>query len=66
MRGGARRVVVALFLDHVRGAVGLELLVHQRRAAAQRGLEVHDRLERLDVEGDVGERVFGHVAGTCL
>ena len=62
MRGGARRVVVAFLLDDVRSAVGLELLVDQRGAAPQRRLEVHERLERLDVDGDVRERVFGHVA----
>ena len=37
-------------------------LVHERRARRQRRLEVDDRVERLDVDDDVANRVFGDVA----
>ena len=63
-RAGLRpgRRVVALALHDVRGGVGCQVLVHERRAWRQRFLEIDDRIQRLDVDDHVAHRVFGDVA----
>ncbi len=53
--------VVALALDDVGCGVRFEVLVHERRAGSEGGLEVDDRIQRIDVHDDVADRVFGDV-----
>jgi hypothetical protein len=56
-------LIVAVFLlDHVGGQVGAELLVDDGRVRVQGLLDVHHRVQRLQVHHDVGQRVLGHVA----
>ena len=62
IRGGTRLRVIALALHHVRGRVGLQMRMHQRRARRQRRFEIVHRVDRIDVDDDVGERVFRDVA----
>ncbi len=62
MRLSGRAAVVALGLVDLRGDIGAEIVVHQRRAGAKRRFEIDHRRQRLEIDLDIVERVFGNVA----
>ena len=55
-------LVVALLLLHVRGEVGLEVLVDEGGAGRQRRFQIHHGVQRFRGHHDVVEGVFRHVA----
>ena len=59
---GARGGVVAAALPHPGGDIAAHVVMHPRRFIRQRLFQIDDRGQRLEFDGNVGERILGEVA----